>query len=86
MRNLFARIVISSFVFGSALALADMPPLTSAQTAQMQAERDASKAKWASMTPAEKSALTQSMRNKQVKDLTSMERMPQNDDMTAMGK
>lgn len=84
MSNLLAGVVISSFVFVSASALADgndMTALTPAQTAQMRAERDAAKAKYAAMTPAEKDAVKQSMRGKQLKDLNAMERTSQNDDM-----
>jgi predicted Fe-S protein YdhL (DUF1289 family) len=64
----------------------DMRPLTAAQTAQMKAERDAAKAKWAAMTPAEKAAVTQSARSKKLGELTALERIAQNDDMTAMTK
>ncbi|MEO8739676.1 MAG: hypothetical protein ABI537_08240 [Casimicrobiaceae bacterium] len=64
----------------------DMTALTPAQSAQMKSERDAAKAKWAAMTPAEKTAVTQSMRNKKLKDLSALELVAQNDDMTAMTK
>ena len=89
MKNLCVAIVIGSFAFVSASALADgndMTALTPAQTAQMKAERDAAKAKYAAMTPAEKEAQKQSMRGKQLKDLNAMELQAQNDDMTAMTK
>jgi len=52
----------------------------------MKAERDAAKAKWATMTPADKSAVTQSMKNKRLADLNHMEKFAQNDDMMAMSK
>jgi predicted Fe-S protein YdhL (DUF1289 family) len=52
----------------------------------MKAQVQAAKAKWGSMTPAEKSAMTQSMRAKKLGELTAMERVAQNDDMTAMTK
>jgi hypothetical protein len=64
----------------------DMTALTPAQTAQMKAERDAAKAKWATMTPEQKAAATQAMRAKRQGDLNAMELMAQNDDMTAMTK
>jgi HAMP domain-containing protein len=64
----------------------NMKPLTPAQSAQMKAERDAAKAKWATMTPADKSAVTQSMKNKRLADLNHMEKFAQNDDMMAMSK
>jgi len=82
----------SLFALVSATALADvysemnMKPLTPETTAAMKAQVQAAKAKWASMTPAEKSAVTQSMRNKKLGDLNVMERVAQNDDMTAMTK
>ena len=95
MRNLFTGIIISSFVFASASALADdttlinemqMKTLTPAQSAQLKAERDAAKAKWATMTPAEKAAATQSMKNKKIADMNHMDKFAQNDDMMAMTK
>ena len=83
-------------VFGTAVAFADdttnlinemnMKPLTAAQSSQFKAERDAAKAKWAAMTPAEKSAATQSMKNKRVADMNYIDKFAQNDDMTAMTK
>jgi predicted Fe-S protein YdhL (DUF1289 family) len=64
----------------------NMKPLTAAQSAQLKAERDAAKAKWAAMSPSEKAAVTQSMQNKKVGDMTAIEKYAQNDDMTAMTK
>jgi len=89
MKILFKLIVFGSFAIASASALADgsdLTALTPAQSAQMKAERDAAKAKWAAMTPAEKAAVTQSMRGKKLKDLSALELVAQNDDMTAMTK
>jgi len=89
MKTLFKLIVVGTFAFASASALADgsdLTALTPAQSAQMKAERDAAKAKWAAMTPAEKSAVTQAMRGKKLKDLSALELVAQNDDLTAMTK
>lgn len=95
MNHLLIALSAVALAFGSAIALADdtslinsmdMKPLTPAESAQLKAERDAAKAKWATMTPAEKAAVAQSMRNKKAGDLTHMEKMAQNDDMMAMTK
>src|SRR5450631_3155158 len=89
MKTLFKALAIASFAIASATAPADgsdLTALTPAQSAQMKAERDAAKAKWAAMTPAEKAAVTQSMRSKKLKDLSALELHAQNDDLTAMTK
>ncbi len=89
MKTLFKAIAVSCFAIASGSALADgsdLTALTPAQTAQLKAERDAAKAKWAAMTPAEKAAVTQSMRAKKLKDLSALELVAQNDDLTAMTK
>ena len=64
----------------------NMKTLTPEQSAQMRAERDAAKAKWATMTPAEKAAYTQSMKTKKAADMNHMDKMAQNDDMMAVTK
>ena len=95
MKPLFIALSAFALAFGSTLALADdtslindmnMKTLTPAESAQLKSERDAAKAKWATMTPAEKAAVTQSMKNKKVADMNHMEKFAQNDDMTAMTK
>jgi predicted Fe-S protein YdhL (DUF1289 family) len=95
MSKLFSVGVASCVALFSTWALADdtslinemnMKPLTPAQSAQLKAERDAAKAKWAAMTPAEKAAVTQSARSKKLGEQTALERIAQNDDMTAMSK
>jgi hypothetical protein len=95
MKQLLIALSAAALTFGSATALADdtslindmnMKPLTPAQSAQLKSERDAAKAKWATMTPAEKSAVTQSMKSKKVADMNHMEKFAQNDDMMAMTK
>ena len=92
MNKVLVALSASAFAVMSASALADiysemnMQPLTPETTAKMKTEVQAAKAKWASMTPAEKSAVTTSMRGKRLGDLTAMERVAQNDDMTTMSK
>ena len=95
MNKLLVGVVASYVALLSMFALADdtalinemnMKPLTAAQSAQLKSERDAAKAKWAAMTPAEKAAVTQSARGKSLGELTALERIAQNDDMKAMTK
>jgi hypothetical protein len=95
MSKLFVGVAAAWFALFAAWVLADdttlinemnMKPLTAAQSTQLRAERDAAKAKWAAMTPAEKTAANQSARSKQLGELTAMERIGQNDDMMAMTK
>ena len=63
-----------------------MKPMTAAETAQLKAERDAAKGKWATMTPEERTGLLRSMRSKRLADLNLMERLAQENDMTEMTK
>jgi len=63
-----------------------MKPMTAAETAQLKAERDAAKGKWAAMTPEQRASMKQSMRDKKLADLNLLERLAQDDDMTAMTK
>ena len=64
----------------------NMKPMTPETTAKMKAEVQAAKAKWATMTPDQRAEVTKSMRGKKLGDLTAMERVAQNDDMSAMSK
>lgn len=59
----------------------DMQPMTAAQQAQYKAQYDAAKAKWAAMTPQEKSATNAAARNKKLSELSAMELVGQRDDM-----
>ena len=61
-------------------------PMTPAETAQLKAERDAAKGKWATMTPEEKTSAKRSMLGKKLADLSVMERVAQEDDMGTMTK
>lgn len=63
-----------------------MKPMTPAETAQLKAERDSAKGKWATMTPDEKVSAKRSMRGKKLGDLNVMERVAQEDDMVTMTK
>ena len=58
----------------------DMQRETAGQSAQLKAEADASKAKWASMSPAEKQAVRKSAWSKRRDALTGMEAVGQRDD------
>jgi hypothetical protein len=98
MKQLLLAISAAALAFGTSVALADdtslindyanndLRPLTPAQTAQMKVERDAAKAKWAAMTPAEKAAAKQSAQSKRLGEMTAIERLGTNDDLTAMTK
>ena len=95
MGKLLIGVVASCVALFSTWALADdttlindmnVKPLTAAQSAQLRAERDAAKAKWAGMTQAQKDAVIQGARGKKLGDLTALERFGQNDDMMAMSK
>jgi predicted Fe-S protein YdhL (DUF1289 family) len=78
--------VVASSAFADIYSEMNMQPMTPETTAKMRAEVQAAKAQWAAMTPAEKSAVAQSMRGKRLGELTAIERVGQNDDMTAMTK
>jgi predicted Fe-S protein YdhL (DUF1289 family) len=95
MGKLLVGVVAGCVALLSTWALADdttlinemnMKPLTAAQSAQLRSERDAAKAKWASMTQAQKDAVIQTARTKKLGELTALERIGQNDDMMAMTK
>jgi predicted Fe-S protein YdhL (DUF1289 family) len=95
MNKWLVGVLAGSVTLLSAWALADdttlinemnMKTLTPAQSAQLRSERDAAKAKWATMTPAEKAAVTQAARGKKASELTALERIGQNDDMMAATK
>jgi len=98
MKQLLLAFSVVVLAFGTAAALADdasdtklisemdgMKPMTPAETAQARAGRDAAKAKWATMTPAEKTAVVQSMQSKRIGDLSHIEKQGEND-MLPMSK
>jgi hypothetical protein len=96
MMKRIVAISATAFAFGSLSALAAdatdpfsqmlMKPMTPAETAQLRAERDAAKGKWAAMTPEQQASMKRSMRDKKLADLNTLERLAQDDDMTAMSK
>jgi hypothetical protein len=96
MMKSIVAISAAAFALGSVPAFAaDMmdpwsqmliKPMTPAETAQLKAERDAAKGKWATMTAEEKAAAKRSMRGKKLADLNVMERLAQEDDMGTMTK
>jgi predicted Fe-S protein YdhL (DUF1289 family) len=96
MKQLLIALSVAVLALGTTVALADdtsdaklisemdMKPMTPAETAQLKAGHDAAKAKWAAMTPAEKAAVTQSMKSKKVADMNHLDKVAQDNDMTAM--
>ena len=95
MKQMFIAFLVATLTFGGTLALADdttlinemtMKPLTPEQSAKLRAERDAANAQWAKMTPDEKAAVKKSAQQKRQGDLSAMERIGQNDDMSEMTK
>ncbi len=59
----------------------DMQVMTAAQQAQYKAEYEAAKAKWASLTPEQKSATIAAARKKKLSELSAIELVGQRDDM-----
>ena len=59
----------------------DMTNMTAAQQAQYKADYEAAKAKWATLTPQEKSATIGSARQKKLSELSTMELVGQRNDM-----
>jgi hypothetical protein len=57
----------------------DTPRQTPAETAQLKAQADAAKAKWAAMTPAEKAAVRKNAQQKKWADLSAVERISDDD-------
>ena len=85
MNKLLAALVVGAFAFGSlpALAQADKTQsfvLTPVEQAKLKAERDAARAKWAAMTPEQKSATRKAMQAKRVSELTTLEIVGQEND------
>lgn len=95
MKQLLLAISVFALTFGVSPTRADdtslinemnMKPLTPAQSTQLKSERDAAKAKWGAMTPAEKASYTEAMKAKKVADMNHLDKVAQNDDMMAMTK
>ncbi len=90
MKNLVLAFCAATLTAGAGSALADltdpwgqmlMKPLTAEETAKAKAERDAAKAKWATMTPEQKAGVSRSMREKKLVDLNAMELVAQDNGM-----
>ena len=64
----------------------NVKPLTAGQSAKLRSERDAAKAKWASMTQAQKDEVKKTAKGKKIADLNATELLGQNDDMMATSK
>lgn len=98
MKNLFIAISVVAMAIGTSVAMAqntnlandyadnDMKPLSAAQTAQMKAEREAAKAKWAAMTPAQQAAAKKAAQSKKLADMDAIDRLGANDDFVALTK
>jgi hypothetical protein len=98
MKQLFIAISAVVMAIGTSVALAentnlandyadnDMKPLSAAQTAQMKAEREAAKAKWAAMTPAQQAAAKKAAQSKKLADMDAIDRLGANDDFVALTK
>jgi hypothetical protein len=59
----------------------DMVPVTAAQQAEYKKQYEAAKAKWASLTPQEKTAAIAAARSKKLAELSALELVGQRDDM-----
>ena len=93
MRNLIVTLSASAFACAAVPALSDdlynemnVKPLTAEQSAKLRSERDAAKAKWASMTQAQKDEVKKTAKGKKIADLNATELLGQNDDMMATSK
>ena len=79
MNKLLAALVVGAFALGSLPALAQDKTqsfiLTPGEQARLKAERDAAKAKWATMTPEEKAATKKTANTKRRSELTTIEEM-----------
>ncbi len=64
----------------------DMKPLTSQESAQLRAERDAAKDQWSKLTPEQRQAIKDGAKTKKQGELSAIERMGQDDDMKAATK
>ena len=85
---LFAALFATAALADEASLLNDMnmKTLSPQESAQLKADRDAAKAKWAAMTPEQKDAARKAAAQKRVADQTAIDRIAQNDDMTLMTK
>jgi cell division protein FtsL len=80
-KKLIAALFAGAFAFASATAIADdKTPPAPVDQAKLKADRDAAKAKWASMTPEQQAATRKAMQAKRVSELSSLEMVAQEGD------
>jgi len=81
--KLLTGFIATAFACMCASAMAqkdnDTPPITPEQTAKLKAERDAARAKWASMSPAEKVAAKKAAQSKRLGDATELDKIANDD-------
>jgi len=77
-KKLIAALFAGAFAFASVSAVADdKTPPAPVDQAKLKAERDAAKAKWASMTPEQQAATRKAMQAKRVSELSALELVAQ---------
>src|ERR1700688_4548307 len=80
-KKLIAALFAGAFAFASVSAMADdKTPPTPVDQAKLKAERDAARAKFAAMSPEEKTATRKAMREKRVSELSALELVAQEGD------
>ena len=83
-KKLIAALFAGAFAFASATAIADdKTPPAPVDQAMLKAERDAAKAKWASMTPEQQTATRKAMQAKKVSELSTLEMAAQEGDFSS---
>jgi hypothetical protein len=86
-KKLIAALFAGAFAFASASAMADdKTPPTPVDQAKLKAERDAARAKWAAMTPEQRTATRKAMQAKRVSELTALEIVGQDDDNSPLAE
>ena len=86
-KKLIAALFAGAFAFASVSAMADdKTPPTPVDQAKLKAERDAAKAKWAAMTPEQRTATRKAMQAKRVSELTTLEIVGQDDDNSPLAE
>src|ERR1700687_6104234 len=86
-KKLIAALFAGAFAFASVSALADdKTPPTPVDQAKLKAERDAARAKWAAMTPEQKTATRKAMQAKRVSELTTLEIVGQENDNSPLAE
>jgi hypothetical protein len=95
MKTLTVGLVTILSAFVTTVVLADntdiinsmnMKPLTPEESSQLKAERNAAKAQWTKLTPEQRQAIKDGAKGKKQGELSSIERVGQNDDMMGATK